>query len=364
MTRGAPSVRLHAVAAIFAVVGVSLGVAALAKIGPAETAFPSGELDLPSREPLPASDTLMADADAGNLPDLLAGVVADGENPTADMDVTDASPAARVDVQPLSSPEALPPAPIAEVHTASTSGLVPMRSPSGRTAFRAYARPFDDGGAPNLSIVVGGLGIDAELTDRAVRELPPEVTLAFAAHAPDLQGRVDLARAFGHEVVLEIPMEGRDSDPGEPGASRRLRPGDGARNLQNLDYLLSRASGYFAVMPYKGDTFLARSDASAPILSKLESSGLGFLSDPQLNVPTLPSAAGAVGLPYRAGTMLVDEVPERERILADLEALKTRALAGEQPVGFAFTYPETLDALVEWTRTLEGVELAPVSSSF
>ena len=360
----APSIWRHVFMAAASVIGIALGVAALAKIGPADRAFPSGMVELPPRDPLPLSDTLMAEGSGGNLPDLLAGSVAIGENPTEAIADSSTRASSTMPIAALALPDALPPAPIAELHTASTFGPIPMRSPSGRTVFRAYARPFDDSSKPNAAVVVGGLGVDAELTERAIVELPPNVTLSFAAHASGLQDQIDLARAYGHEVVLELPMEGRGTNPAEPGADRRLRPGDTALNLRNLDYLLSRGSGYFAVMPYNGDVFLARADASAPVLAKLDDAGLGFLSDPQLDVPTLEGAAAAIGLPYKSGAMLVDQVPERTDIDQDLERLRTAALAGNSPIGFAFAYPATLEALRDWTAALKNVELAPASSSF
>ena len=367
--RPLPSVARHLAAAFVVMAGVA-GCTAVALMG--EPSVPEmANLTLPERPQPPASDTLLADTDEAILPDLLEGVVEDGENPTVGIrDLEPAPPPTAgntprtIEIAGAAKPAALPRAPIDALQTRSTHGFVPMKAEDGRSVFRAYARPFKRSSKPTVSVIVGGLGINAEMTRRAIEELPPEVTLAFAAHAPDLQTQIDRARDWGHEVVLEVPMEASNSDPNEPGADRMLRVDAPAESLRNLDYLLSRASGYFAVAPYGGDVFLARTDAAAPVLSQLSRSGLGFLGDPQLEVATLDATAKAAKVPYKAGTMLIDTTPERTAIAADLDKLEARAKSGERALGFGFAYPATLDALILFLPTLEGVELAPASAAF
>ena len=363
-----PKLWPHIVLALLLIAGVAGAGVAAALFSDPSAAHPVREVALPERALPPPSDTLMADG--GTLPDLLAGTVEPGANPTdalvgGNVGGSDLPPPPPTLEPAATAPsrDALRPAPIPELHTQSTFGRIPMTAPDGTSAFRAYARPHARGTKPTVSIVLGGLGIDRATTRRAIEDLPPEVTLAFAAHAPNLQDDIDAARAFGHEVILELPMEGTGYNLTEPGADRMLRTGDETQALRNLDFLLSRAAGYFAVTPYNGNIFLARTDASAPILARLETSGLGFLSDPQLDVPTLEAASKAVGLPFRRGTMLIDATPEPELIARDLEDLRARTLAGERPIGFGFAYPQTLDALTEWLPTLERADLAPASAA-
>ena len=71
-----------------------------------------------------------------------------------------------------------------------------------------YARPFDrNDPRPKIAIIVGGLGLGEAVTQAAVDRLPPGVTLAFTPYGSSLQGLVSTARAKGHEVLLEVPME-------------------------------------------------------------------------------------------------------------------------------------------------------------
>ena len=47
--------------------------------------------------------------------------------------------------------------------------------------------------------------------------MPPEITLSFVAYSDGLQGWIDMARANGHEVLLEAPMEPLDAAANDPG---------------------------------------------------------------------------------------------------------------------------------------------------
>jgi polysaccharide deacetylase 2 family uncharacterized protein YibQ len=214
--------------------------------------------------------------------------------------------------------------------------------------------------------MIGGLGINAAITQRAINELPPAVTLAFAAHAPNLQNQIDQARARGHEVVIELPMESADFNPAEPGADHALRAGGAAIsiNKRNLDWLLSRASGYFAVTNYNGDQFLQRSDNVVPMMASLSDAGLGFVFDGSVTAPSLPTLASASVLPFLKAFSLIDRAPDAASIRAELDGITALAQSGQSPVSVGFTYSETIDVVGEWAATLEakGLTLVPVSS--
>jgi len=93
--------------------------------------------------------------------------------------------------------------------------------------------------------IMGGLGVNRGLTQEAIENLPADVTLSFAAHSIGLQDWVDAARADGHEVLIEIPMESAAFDPTEPGADKALRiTVPPAENGRRLDWMMARAQGY------------------------------------------------------------------------------------------------------------------------
>lgn len=310
----------------------------------------------------------------GTLPDLLADLVPAGVNPTDAIAAIDAlgNPAG---VKPKPSPKTivLPPAapkapPLDSTLTRQSSfGPIPGPNRVGKTPLDAYRLPVTpNSGRTPVSIIVGGLGINGPLTQRAIDKLPPAVTLSFAAQTPDLQAWIDKARARGHEVLLEIPMQGETFDATAQGTERTLRVSlNAADNRQHLHYLLSRAQGYAGVINYQGEVLLRRSDAVGPMLNEVKASGLGFFIDGSFDAPTVGALAQSIALPFKASFGLIDPVASQSVIEARLENLAAAAKQSPGPVGVGFVYPQTIDAVKGWAATLssQGLILVPATAT-
>jgi len=330
----------------------------------------------------PASDTLDGESDA--LPDLLAGDVPLNVNPTAIVpsieapkrdalgNPVDDNQAATAPVTTVLAPSdgsssTLAPAPIAGLTKMSAYGRVPAISPSGLTPRDAYKRPYQaTAGKRPVSVIIGGLGVNRGLTTQAINELPADVTLAFAAHSPGLQNWINQARAKGHEVLIELPMESAQFNSAEPGADRALMASrNAAANMRNLDWLMSRAQGYFGVTNYNGDLFLTRADVAAPILDKLAKSGLSFISDGSVSAPSLSALSTSARLPFARGYNLIDPQQDTDIIQSELSRLTAQAQNSGGTIGVGFAYPETIAAVKSWASGLEarGLTLAPASSA-
>ena len=342
----------------------------------------------------PASDTLGGDSEA--LPDLLAGEVPENVNPTEiikpktdalgnlvgkskaessssvlSSSLPNSSSGPRtitIDGAPIDgSDSALVPAPISGLTKVSTYGRIPAISSTGMTPLSAYKRPYTVvSGKRPVSVIIGGLGVNRGLTTQAINELPADVTLAFAAHAPGLQNWINQARAKGHEVLIELPMESASFNPAEPGADRAMMASrNSAENMRNLDWLLSRAQGYFGVTNYNGDIFLTRADVAAPILDKLAKSGLSFISDGSVSAPSLPALSSSAKLPFARGYNLIDPQQDIAIIQSELSRLTAQAQNSGGTIGVGFAYPETIAAVKNWANGLggQGLALAPASST-
>ena len=261
-------------------------------------------------------------------------------------------PVSRVGADPL------PPAPIAGLTAPGPGGLLPIVDKDGRTPFQAYARPFAASGKPKVAMVVGGLGLNATATRAAIDILPPEVTLSFVPYADGLQGWIDLARAGGHEVMLEIPMEPADYPNNDPGPSTLMAAGKPDETAKRLEWLLSRTTGYFAVTNYLGGKFLASDPAMNGFMAAMRLRGLGFVDD--------GSARGRVGggAPRASANAVVDQQLSSDAIDRQLQGLESQALRSGQALGAGFAYPVTVEAVARWARGLanRGLQLAPASA--
>lgn len=260
---------------------------------------------------------------------------------------------------------ALPRAPLAGLTEAGPNGLLPIVAANGRTPAQAYARPYAaQNTRPSIAIVIGGLGFNARATSQAIDELPPEVTLSFVPYAADLQAMIDRARARGHEVMLELPMEPFDPEADDTGPQTLLASAPAQQNSQRLLHLLSRGSGYFGVTNYQGARFATSAQASQPVVQELKRRGLVFVTSGIGQRTALSVEAQRAGLPTTAADRIIDARREADAIDEQLLNLEALALQNQSAIGAGFAYPVTMEQVGRWARDIEarGYQLAPASA--
>ena len=244
-------------------------------------------------------------------------------------------------------------------------GPLPRIADDGRKPMTAYAAPVGDGGKKfKIAIVVNGLGMSALATKAALDALPSGVTLGFAPYASDVSQWVAQARARGHEVLLEIPMEPFDFPDSDPGP-HTLRAGqEEDANLQRLNWALSRFTGYAGVTNLLGQRFLSDTDALSPVLTSLNRRGLYFFDNGVANQSVLPTVASQLGMPAAQSGAALDTIQTALEIDHRLSELETQARANGSAVGSAFLYPVSVSRIAEWARGLQsrGFVLVPVSA--
>ncbi|MDX2232998.1 MAG: divergent polysaccharide deacetylase family protein [Hyphomonadaceae bacterium] len=264
---------------------------------------------------------------------------------------------------PKASP--LPKAPLAGFFQNGPNGPLPIVTPDGRTPARAYARPFTgDATKPKIAIIVGGLGFNARVTQAAIDELPPDVTLSFVPYTADLQSWIDRARARGHEVMIELPMEPFDPEADDTGPQTLLANASARDNIARLENLLSRATGYFGVTNYQGARFAASGQASAPVAQALKSRGLVFLGNALGPRTAFGVEAGRAGLPFASADRIIDTQRDAQKIDEQLLNLEALALQNGSALGSGFAFPVTIDQIEAWAENLSmrGYVLAPASA--
>ncbi len=258
---------------------------------------------------------------------------------------------------PVHTASPLAKAPIAGLSQPGSNGPLPMIAPDGRVPAQAYARPFRPNGKPRVSLIVGGLGLNAVTTRAAIERLPPEVTLSFVPYADNLQGWIDQARAQGHEVMLEMPMEPTGYPDNDPGPYTLLADGGADDVTAKMDWLLSRATGYFGVTNYLGDRFAGSDTGMNAFLSVLRQRGVAFLDDGSFQ--RRPGAWARA-----SADRVIDRTQSPAAIVAALNGLEAQAKLRGSALGAGFSYPVTVEAAARWTAGLEqrGLQLAPASS--
>ena len=252
---------------------------------------------------------------------------------------------------------ALPPAPISGVSRKTAEGILPVIGPGGLTPAKAYARPFKASGRPRVAIVIGGLGLDPELTRQAIESLPPQVTLAFSPYAPNLQDWINRARERGHEILLEVPMEPEDYPENDPGPYTLRARAQPAETVRKLEWILGRTAGYFGITNRMGERFVKGPEGMSALTGALRSRGLAFVDT--------GIAAGSGGGDFRvSGDQVLDRILSPAAIDEALLRVEAAALQKGQGLGITQAYPLTLRQVASWASQIEsrGYQLAPASA--
>ncbi len=250
----------------------------------------------------------------------------------------------------------------------SRHGAIPRIAPDGARPAELYARAANplqgkkDG--PRVAIVVGGLGVSANVTRQAIEKLPGPVTFAFTPYGTDVEGMVTSARAAGHEVLLQAPMEPFDYPDNDPGPQTLLTTLSLDQNTDRLHWLMSRFQGYVGIANYMGARFTSTEAALAPVLKEVSRRGLIYVDDGSSPRSLAGQIASANNLPFARAEILLDAVTTTahiDRALARLEAL---AREHGSAVGMASALPASIERIAQWAKAAEGrgIVLVPITA--
>ena len=190
------------------------------------------------------------------------------------------------------------------------------------------------------------------------------MTLSFAAYARSLPQWISGARAAGHEVMLQLPMEPLSYPANDPGPHTLLTSLSPAENIDRMEWLLSRFAGYVGVTSFMGSKFTTSPDHLRPIMSALKQRGLLFL-DTAASRDSVAARIGIdIGLPIAVSDRFFDRQASRVAIDAQLLELEQIARSRSVAVGIGYPFPVTIERLAAWVPTLaqKGIELAPISA--
>ena len=270
----------------------------------------------------------------------------------------------------LSPRRPLKKAPVADLIEISTMGQLPRIGSGNKKPSDVYARNTPMGvihsDRPKIAILLGGMGLNAKLTQQAIKNLPGDVTFAFAPYGENLQSQVNKARADGHEVLLQLPMEPVGYPASNPGPKTLLASASAEDNLKALHWHMSRFAGYTGITNYMGGRLLATPEALKPVMAEMRKRGLVYLEDASTALTVSKTVAGETKLSERRAQVVIDADPSAQSIAAALELLEGEAKANGFAIGTGSGLEITVDAVKLWAEQLQerGILLVPVSAMF
>jgi uncharacterized protein len=260
-------------------------------------------------------------------------------------------------------------APIANLVEENAAGPLP-RIGGGKKPSEAYARTVSLGiihsDAPKIVLILGGMGLNEKLTTSASKDLPADVTMAFAPYGNNLQAQVDRARANGHEVLLQLPLEPVGYPATNPGPKTLLTDNDEAQNQDALYWHMSRFAGYTGIVNYMGGRYLASSKAVKPLLLELRKRGLLFIEDGSLPLSATEETAKTLQLKVRRAQTVIDADPNVESITTALGLLEDEARTNGIAIGTGSGLDVTIKTVSDWTKAAaeRGIIIVPASAAF
>jgi hypothetical protein len=265
---------------------------------------------------------------------------------------------------------ALKPAPIAAVTEKTEQGPLPRVAQNGKKPFDVYSQvtplAVTSSGRPKIALVLGGMGLNQRLTEKAIRELPGDVTFGFAPYGEKLQAQVNRARARGHEILLQVPMEPLGYPGNNPGPNTLLSDAAPTENVASLKWHMSRFAGYSGITNYMGARLLGAEEALAPVMKEVKKRGLVYLEDASVNLTLSEKVVDELRLPMQRASLTIDADPTAPAIAAALAKLEQEAIRNGTAIGTGSGLAVTIETVAEWAKTLQekGILLVPVSAAY
>jgi polysaccharide deacetylase 2 family uncharacterized protein YibQ len=280
------------------------------------------------------------------------------------------TPAAPSPPPPPPMPEnetgSIPSAPLPELVEESQYGPLPKIAADGRRPIDVYARRSQyaaatPGAPPRIAILIIGLGLPDGPPATVLKGLPPPVSVAYGAYGRSLQDAVTAARADGHEVLLQIPLEPENYPTVDPGPHTLITTLPPADNIKRLQWLMSRYTGYVGVTNHMGGKFQASASSVQPVLEELKRRGLLYVDVEGAQDSAAANVAKAIGLDYSVANVQIDAGDLAQQLAKLEQVAKERGAA----IGVARAKPATVKQLSDWAAKLEGkgIVLVPVSAA-
>ncbi len=266
--------------------------------------------------------------------------------------------------EPDQTSQSVPAETVDESQTTATEAA-PEPEPTESTPVPDPAPSMAAKKTPRIAVVVTGLGLSQAVSEMAIARLPAAVTLSFSPYADDLAQWFARARARGHEVMIDLPMEPSTFPQDDPGPRALLTGLDAAQNLERLQWILARGQGALGVAAVMGSRFTTSEADLHPILQELKARGVLFLDNRSSEQSVSGRLAADLALRHAINDRSLDDgTPNRESIRARLAQIERLAVARGNSIAMGRSLPVTLERLVDWAEGLEsrGFALVPLST--
>ena len=194
-----------------------------------------------------------------------------------------------------------------------------------------------------------------------IDSLPSNVTFILSPYSSKPEEWIKRARADGHEVWLELPVENKNFPLEDPGAKGLLTRVSLQYNQDRVEWLLSRATGYSGIAAHSDSALGSAKNVFEKMLRGVLGRGVGYFetnTDKDSFILPLAEDMNVPAAQNNATIKILDESSsDVKRIYSTLD-LKGHAVTMIEPS------PVNISALDKWLLSLEedGIAAVPLSA--
>lgn len=292
------------------------------------------------------------------------------ENPEEAPAPTPAEEPVKVDVEPEAEPA--PPADTSgiaagagrdPVQFRTKTGVIPGIAKDGTVPWQFYAQPKPTASGPKVVIVLYGLGLGSLATEAALA-LPAGVTLSFSPYSRNLEKWIGRARASGHEILLDLPMETDRYPAMDPGPLGILNNMGVSESYQNLLAVLERAEQYVGLLMPIREAISENTDAITSLVDSVSKHGLLLLSSNKEPSRSFSEASKGADAPILHADIVLDTRITHEHINGKLAEMEAIAKKQGFVIAIGRSFPVTVELVGAWSRNLreKGLTLVPLTA--
>ena len=221
------------------------------------------------------------------------------------------------------------------------------------------APPLDaSGDQPKIAILVAGMGLSQTATRTATEIMPAAVTFAFVPYVDRIDTTAAAAKAKGHEVLLQMPMQ--DAGVPAPGP-HALHAGEPAPEVAvDAAWAFGRFSGYSGVSNFLGAPVTSDKPVMVALLRAIGARELFYVDDGTSRRSLGPALAQAQGVAAARADIVLDATADPAAVRANLEALAGIAKRKGSAIGLASGLPDHLAAIAAFAAGLRARDIALV----
>ena len=197
---------------------------------------------------------------------------------------------------------------------------------------------------PLITIIMDDLGRSRRIAETLV-SFPEKVTFAILPEESFAVKVAEIAHAFGHEILLHVPMEPQGYPAVNPGSQALFVGQSNIEIRRQFDSWLSKIPHVSGTNNHMGSRFTEDAKALSPVMESLKEKKLFFIDSLTTGKSRVSEVAQKFGVPSMSRDLFLDNVAEVGAIQGEITRLVDKALRNGMAIGICHPYPETIEAL-------------------